>query len=930
MNKLKNTKAFFIAVSLTICMIFSSVTSALTLPFSDVNTENPANEYLAGLLEKGIVKGYNDNTFAPDDICTREQFISFLWRASGSPECITEKTFTDIKGDEYYAKAVEWAYKNDITKIYSDGSFGAGKPTDREHAAYYLYNWVKLNAVNNTKDIMLLDNYADRASISLDSRLPFAWAMKQGLLSECKDGSLSPQNPINRADAIFAIGKLLATHICKWSEYKDNLDGTHTRRCETNSEHTQRSEHTWNNGELTVAPTDNTVGKITYTCTCCLAQKEEKVNAGEKIITRKNVEDSLVYTAAAYEVKGNKIQYDSVQLSDLHYYRGGTNRLSANSAPEYATKDTHIYSVCSDWVYQCYMDAIGTMMPGGPCEVLAPQTLNIFNYSDNQLQSQYIKNKVVEPITEEDIDACLVRWMNFDKYKKSYESRFVNFIAMGLFESDSFTDFCEGLTFKDDGYEGEIHYSYYDSEGKLLTPNEAREKYLYQYFDNYEKNLRPGDVIASQHHAMIYMGNKRILDCNGAKLDLTTGEDKIESDGSILSAMIIPEPFSWKSTSGISLVRPLEFIVREGYDGIPENDIVKGITISEKSKSRIKYPAMDIDRTVNISPYGTAVKNDTLTYTIEISNKTNSKFYNEWITNKDPNKNSDKTYENITVSETIPEGCEYVEGSANSGGKYEKGKLIWNIDKLNAGETIAISYTVKVTGEIGAAIVNDGGMVDNIPSNCIVNIIGGEKINDSSASELLSVASVGSDGLKIFGSDTDFAQNIYKKANIDLELPSVKEICENIFDVVSHIPGDAGLYNVYDPNPVKLYVRKNNTDKEYSYLTSMIVNKFWGGRRYFAGEEQKWNMADNCIKEFSTKYLEAGDIIIYVKAADKENLNFDFSNIGVMVYDGNNLLCCKNTEYEIISEENIVNELNKLLTTDKDLFFALRPSQLIK
>ena len=87
-------------------------------------------------------------------------------------------------------------------------------------------------------------------------------------------------------------------------------------------------------------------------------------------------------------------------------------------------------------------------------------------------------------------------------------------------------------------------------------------------------------------------------------------------------------------------------------------------------------------------------------------------------------------------------------------------------------------------------------------------------------------------------------------------------------------------------------------------------------------------------KEFRTKYLEAGDIIIYVKAADKENLSFDFSNIGVMVYDGRNLLCLKNTtgstEYEIVAEENIVNELNKLLTTDKDLFFGLRPSQIKK
>ena len=926
-----------ISLFASVCIIFSSIALTGAMPFTDVKENIPAMEYLADLTEKGIVKGYSDSLFAPDDICTREQFISFLWRASGSPESKSDGVFADIKGDEYFYKAVCWAYENDITKIYSDGSFGAGKATDREHMAYYLYNWAKMTEKSDTKDIILLDDYSDRASISLDSRLPFAWAMAQGLLTECEDGMLNPQNPIKRGDAIYALGKLLNSHMCKWSDYKDNKDGTHTRVCETDSSHIESEEHTWNNGELTTVAANGKTGEITYTCTKCLTQKTEKTSSADSIVTRADVEEALVYTALAYEVKGNKMQYDSTELTDLNYYYGGLDRMTAESAPEYATEHSTFYSVCSDYVHQCYLEAIGRRVMEYPSIKYSPSVYRMFRHASNQYQSQEIDDKVVEPITEEDIDSCILRWMNYDKYikaSKTYAARIAPFTASGLFEDGSFTNYTEGLTFKDDGYEGEIHYSYYDDNGNLLTPNEAREKYLYPYLENFEENLRPGDIVASQHHAMIYMGNKRILDCNGTKIDTKTGEDKIEADGSILSAMIIPEPFSWKSTSAISLIRPLEFIVKEGFDDEPGNDIVRDIVIPEKTKSRIKYPAMDIDRTANISPFGTAKKNGTLTYTIKISNKTNGKFYSEWITNKDTTKSSLMTYENIPVSEVIPAGCEYIEGSANLDGKYENGKLSWNIEKIEPGETVSISYSVKVTGEIGSKIINDGGMVDNIPSNSIGNVIGGEKLNEAEIKALSDASSVGSDGLAKFGTDTDFAEAIYKASGKELSLPSAAEIAKGLFEITDHIPGDIGIYQKILTEPIKLYTRQDEASDEYANVKSMIIDTFWGGRRFFVGESLKWNPARNCIKEFRKEYLEAGDIIVYVKAKDKENLNYDFENVCVMVYDGKNLLYSKNTsgiaEYGIIGENNVIAELTKLFTTDKDLFFGLRPSQVNK
>ena len=118
--------------------------------------------------------------------------------------------------------------------------------------------------------------------------------------------------------------------------------------------------------------------------------------------------------------------------------------------------------------------------------------------------------------------------------------------------------------------------------------------------------------------------------------------------------------------------------------------------------------------------------------------------------------------------------------------------------------------------------------------------------------------------------------------------------------------------------------------KSNNPLKKMIINTFWGGRKFYVGDELKWDFADNCIKEFKKEYLEAGDIIVYAATEDKTNLSYDFDTVCVMVYDGKNLLSSlktkEGTTYEIVDENALVPHLTKLFQNDKDLFFALRPS----
>ena len=63
--------------------------------FSDVTADN----YVSTLTEKGIIKGYSEDLFGADDPCTREQLITFLWRASGEPKIENENSFADMANE---------------------------------------------------------------------------------------------------------------------------------------------------------------------------------------------------------------------------------------------------------------------------------------------------------------------------------------------------------------------------------------------------------------------------------------------------------------------------------------------------------------------------------------------------------------------------------------------------------------------------------------------------------------------------------------------------------------------------------------------------------------------------------------------------------------------------------------------------------------
>ena len=108
--------------------------------FVDVATGSYYEDAVDWAVENGITKGTDDTHFSPDGICTRAQAVTFLWRAAGSPKPETRgMPFTDVPVGSYYYDAVLWAVENGITKGTSDTTFSPNMTCSRAQIVAFLW-----------------------------------------------------------------------------------------------------------------------------------------------------------------------------------------------------------------------------------------------------------------------------------------------------------------------------------------------------------------------------------------------------------------------------------------------------------------------------------------------------------------------------------------------------------------------------------------------------------------------------------------------------------------------------------------------------------------------------------------------------------------------------------------------------------------------
>ncbi len=132
--------------------------------FYDVPNDSFYYEAVKWAVGKNITSGVGNNLFAPDQPCTRAQIVTFLWRAAGSPEPKNVGSFSDVPASAYYAKAVAWAVENGITTGTGDGMFSPDAVCTRAQAVTFLWRYEKVPVASRSNpfaDVAADSYYAD-------------------------------------------------------------------------------------------------------------------------------------------------------------------------------------------------------------------------------------------------------------------------------------------------------------------------------------------------------------------------------------------------------------------------------------------------------------------------------------------------------------------------------------------------------------------------------------------------------------------------------------------------------------------------------------------------------------------------------------------------------------------------------------------------
>lgn len=147
-------------------------------------------------VENGVTAGTSDTTFSPNRYCTRDQAVTFLWRAAGKPEPTnTNNPFTDVKVDSWYGKAVLWAVENGITEGTSPTTFRPSKVCTRSQIVTFLYR------ANGCPDVDTSKSFLD-VPVGCWYEAPVCWAVKQGITQGTGNGLFSPGHSCTRAQIV--------------------------------------------------------------------------------------------------------------------------------------------------------------------------------------------------------------------------------------------------------------------------------------------------------------------------------------------------------------------------------------------------------------------------------------------------------------------------------------------------------------------------------------------------------------------------------------------------------------------------------------------------------------------------------------------------------------------------------------------------------
>ncbi len=173
--------------------------ATVTERFTDV----PADAWFADAVDftvkKGLFQGVSETEFAPGLNMTRAMLVTVLHRLEGKPAPSAASGFEDVPADTWYTEAVSWSRATGVVKGYSDTQFGPNDYITREQMATILYRYARNKSYDVSRTVDF-SHYEDSGMVSYWAAEAMSWANATGLIIGRSETTLNPRDTATRAE----------------------------------------------------------------------------------------------------------------------------------------------------------------------------------------------------------------------------------------------------------------------------------------------------------------------------------------------------------------------------------------------------------------------------------------------------------------------------------------------------------------------------------------------------------------------------------------------------------------------------------------------------------------------------------------------------------------------------------------------------------
>ncbi len=177
-------------------------------PFIDVGENDWHYQAVDYVYRNQLFAGTSEEHFEPKTPMSRAMLVTVLWRLEGQANIDINQVFSDVPAGEYYARAVDWANRQEIVKGYGDSRFGPLDNITREQMAVILYKFAEFKGYD-TSAAADLGIFHDSSSVSSWARDAVKWAVASQILTGKGNGILDPSGNASRAEAASILMRLV-------------------------------------------------------------------------------------------------------------------------------------------------------------------------------------------------------------------------------------------------------------------------------------------------------------------------------------------------------------------------------------------------------------------------------------------------------------------------------------------------------------------------------------------------------------------------------------------------------------------------------------------------------------------------------------------------------------------------------------------------